>query len=130
MKMSDALKEVKDLKVDFGAGGVLNVVYRPPSWTPAEMEALQEDKDIRRIVDQIRKLVIQWDLTDDYNVLVPLEEPTPDPAIVVTSESGQIVEQAEPEQRELYDPLMHVPISIYMKIIQAVNTDGKPDPQA
>jgi hypothetical protein len=130
MKMSDALKDIKDLKVDFGVGGTLNVIYRPPSWTPAEMEALQADKDIRRIVDQIRRLVIQWDLTDDYNNLIPLEAPKPDPAIVVTDNSGEIVEQKEPEPRELHDPLMHVPISIYMKIIQAVNNDGKPDPQA
>jgi hypothetical protein len=128
MKMSDALKEVKDLRVDFGPGGILNVIYRPPSWTPAEMEALAADKDIKRIVDQVRKLVIQWDLTDDYNNLIPLELPAAPEAVVVTDDNGKVIEQEEPPAP--HDPLMHVPISIYMKIIQAVNSDGKPDPQA
>ena len=128
MKMSDALKDIKDLKVDFGAGGILNVIYRPPSWTPAEMEALAADKDIKKIVDQVRKLVIQWDLTDDYNNLIPLELPAAAPAVVVTGDNGEVVEQEDPPAP--VDPLMHVPISIYMKIIQAINADGKPDPQA
>lgn len=125
MRISDALKEVKDLKVDFGAGGVLTIIYRPPSWTPAEMDALSKDKDIKKIVDQVRKLVVQWDLTDDYNALIPLEEPKP---ITVTSEDGTALENVSADVP--YDPLMHVPISIYMKIIQSINADGKPDPQA
>lgn len=128
MKMSDALKEVKDLDVDFGAGGVLHIIYRPPSWTPAELEALQEDKDIRRVVDQIRKLVIQWDLTDDYQNLVPLAEPVQPETVVVTGDHGEVLEQDAVEP--VRDPLMHVPLSIYMKIIRAINEDGKPDPQA
>lgn len=128
MRISDALKEVKDLKVDFGAGGVLNIIYRPPSWTPAEMDELSKDKDIKKIVDQIRKLVIQWDLTDDYNALIPLEVPSPLPVILVTDEHGEHVEQGEPPA--IVDPLMHVPLSIYMKIITSINADGKPDPQA
>jgi hypothetical protein len=128
MRMSDALKDIKDLRVDFGQGGILNITYRPPSWTPAELEALATEKDISKIADQIRKLVVQWDLTDDYNNLIPLAEPEPVPTVVVTDDDGAIIEQGKPEKP--YDPLMHVPISIYNKIINAINSDGKPDPQS
>lgn len=127
MRISDALKQTRDLKVDFGPGGVLNVVYRPPSWTPAEMQALKDQKDVSQIVPQIRKLVVQWDLTDDYNNLIPLDPPPMIPAVLVRDENGDVTDGA---LTEVDDPLMHVPISIYLAIIRAVNEDGKPSPQA
>jgi hypothetical protein len=127
MRISEALKEVKDLEVHFGPA-TLKLTYRPPSWTPRELDALKADKDIRRVVDQIRKLVIQWDLTDEYDRLVPLALPVAPAPTVIVSEGGQDLEQ-EPAEAPI-DPLMDVPLSIYMKIITAINEDGRPDPQA
>jgi len=130
MKISDALKEVRDLDVHF-ASEVLHITYRPPSWTPAELEELQADKNIRRIVEQIRKLVVKWDLTDEYQRLVPLELPAVEARHAVVRENGDPVD-TDPalDAAPPHDPLMHVPLSIYMKIITAINSDGRPDPQA
>lgn len=119
MKISDALKDVRDIEVPFGPS-VLRVTYRPPSWTVAEAEELQGSKDINLVVDQIRRLVVQWDLTDDYDRIVPLEKPVQQPESVTFGEEG---ERIRTEAAVWDDPLRHIPINIYMKIIQAIRKD-------
>jgi hypothetical protein len=100
MRLSEALGDIKDLDVTFDGGSVLHIQYRPPSWTPREIEAMQnDDKNIRRVVARIQGLVLAWDLTDN---------------------SGEPIDLASEEA------LMDVPLPVYNKIIVAVREDNSP----
>lgn len=105
MKISEALGERVDLAVAFPGGSVLNVVYTPSTYTVAELEELQSvERDATRVLASIRRLIVDWDLTDDSGAVIPLTEPT------------------EGED----DPLRHVPTSIFARIFRAVNEDQGP----
>lgn len=74
MKISEALGAEKPLAVEFDSGAILNITYKPPAYTIAEIEAAQEaaNKDPKRIIEMVQTLVTSWDLTDDDGVLVSL----------------------------------------------------------
>lgn len=97
MRISEALGERLPLAVQFpSSGSVLNVVYTPAAYTVAELEELQKaERDTSRIIKSVQDVVLEWDLTDDDGQPVPL-----------TTEA-----------------LRHVPTSIFMQIIRAVNED-------
>jgi hypothetical protein len=100
MRINEALGDPKDLKIEFDGGGVLNVQYRPPNWTPREIEAMKADeKNIRRVVAQMQGLLVAWDLTGN---------------------SGEPIDIADAEA------MMDVPISIYNKITTAIREDNSP----
>jgi hypothetical protein len=127
MKISEALKERKDLTIPFGSGAVLQVTYQPSSVTIADIEALKADRDIKRVAEQIRQQVLQWDLTDDYDRIIPLAPPQPR----IITQDGDPIEPGAPTVTEPQkDPLHEVPIHILSKILIAIQTDQRPDPEA
>jgi len=102
MLISDALGEENPLVVTF-PGGVLNIVYRPAEYTVAELQDLTKaDRDPKRIVDSMLRLLVSWDLqmlVNNEPTLVPLE----------------------------FEPMRtQVPTNIFMKILRAVNEDQNP----
>lgn len=116
MKISDALKRTTDLAVPFG-DAVLRLTYRPSAVTIADIEALKADRDIKRVAEQVREQIVQWDLTDDYDRLIPLERPAP----TVTEGGGEIA---------VADPLHGVPIHILTSALIAIQMDQRPSPEA
>lgn len=128
MRISDALKERRDIDVTFGTS-VLHVTYQPSTVTIADIEALKADKDIKSVARQVRQQVIQWDLTDDYDRLVPLDPPQPR---IITQDGAAVeAEAGAPEVTEpRTDPLHDVPIHILTKVLIAIQTDQRPDPEA
>jgi hypothetical protein len=123
MRISEALGERNPLKVHFAGGSVLNIVYAPATYTIAELEELQNaERDINRVVESIRRLVLEWDLQDEDGVPISLQ-PVPKAITRVTDpENGEVTVIEPPE-----DPLRtKVPTNIFMTIIRAVNEDQNP----
>lgn len=127
MRISDALGERIPLAVHFPSGDVLNIVYTPMSYTVAELEELQRsERDVARIISSVRRLVLEWDLTDDDGVPIPLQHVT---GMRVVTEDGGTVWEPDPDQSGAVlpsDPLRHVPTNIFMQIFRAVNDDQTP----
>lgn len=123
MKISDALKSESTMVIPFGDES-LTVVYRPSATTIQDIEALKTTKDVGRVAEQIRQQVVRWDLTDDYSNLIPLEPPSP----VTITQDGQPVDTSAPMTP--VDPLHSVPLGILVKVLIAIQTDQRPDPQA
>lgn len=123
MKIGDALKTTSDLLVPFG-DATLRLTYRPSSVTIADIEALKADRDIKRVAEQVREQVVQWDLTDDYDRLIPLEKPVP--KIIESDPESGAVSQIPAQD----DPLHAVPISILTKVLIAIQMDQRPSPEA
>ena len=118
MRIDEALAESKPLAVKFGTA-VLNIQYRPPSFTIAEMVEAEADKDNpERLVEMIQSLIQGWDLTR-------LE--------TVTAGSGEGGETPVQIQREVPvditnpdDVRKYVPSPIIYGIIKAVRADNDP----
>ena len=125
MKISDALKVQSDLEIPFG-DTKLRVTYRPSAVTIQDIETLKADRNIGRIAEQIRQQIVQWDLTDEYDRLIPIEKPR---AGVVVNEQGA-PQEGTVDLDVLADPLHRVPISILTTVLIAVQTAQRPDPQA
>jgi hypothetical protein len=99
MQIADALGEETSLAVSFPKGQ-LNIVYRPMTYTVAELEQLQRsDKDPVQIVNSMLDLLVSWDLTDGDGAPVPID----------------------------YESLRQkVPTAIFLRILRAVNEDQGP----
>lgn len=117
MRIDEALSESKPLAVKFN-GGVLNIEYRPPSYTIEEMVAADADKDNpERLIKMIQDLVVAWDLTRLAKVAIA-------PA-VGNDFTESIVEQEVPvDVTNPEDVRRYVPQNIIMGIIKAVREDS------
>lgn len=124
MKISDALKTESTLQVPFGSEH-LTVVYRPSAATIQDLEALAKERNVGRLAQQVREQIVRWDLTDEFNNLIPLDAPGP----VTITQDGKPVDSTVSITGSA-DPLHQVPVSILVKILIAIQTDQRPDPQA
>jgi hypothetical protein len=87
MRISEALSEAVDVGVPFANGVILNVTYRPMSYTIAELdklaaEAVREEgesdeafkerrkKSTERVIDMLQNILVAWDLTDNDEVVI------------------------------------------------------------
>ena len=111
MRIDEALGDVKPLEVKVGRG-VLNIEYRPPAHTIAQMMEAQADKDNpERAVTMIQELVHAWDLTRIEKVIL---EPNGDP-----------VEREVPVDLTSRDEIKnYVPATIITAIVKAVRADN------
>lgn len=113
MRIDEAIAETKSIQVHFGSA-VLNVEYRPPAYTIAEMTEAEADKDNpERLVQMIQRIVIGWDLTRSVKRVL---EPNGDPVEVEVP-----VDITNPEDVRLY-----VPTTIIMGIVRAIRADNDP----
>lgn len=110
MRIDEALAESKPLVVKF-AQGVLNIEYRPPSYTIAEMKTAIDDKDPGRLADMLQDLIQGWDLTrlvdggtNEQGIHSEIEVP-----VDVTNRD---------------DVINYVPTNIIMGIIKAIRADN------
>lgn len=125
MRISDIQKEELPLAVQFPGGQVLNIVYTPSTYTVAELEEIQRhERDIKRILRSVRRLLVRWDLENDQGP-IPLQEPLVDG--VPLSVFKETAEKTDPRLADLPDdPLRHVPTNIFMTIFRTVNEDQSP----
>jgi len=113
VRIDEAIAETKPLKVFFG-DAVLNIEYRPPAYTIAQMTEAAADKgNPERLISMIQDLVVGWDLTRTVNE--PLE-PNGDP---VQREIPVDINNDE-------DVRLYVPTTIIMGIVKAVRSDNDP----
>lgn len=109
MKLSQAIAKARDIVVEFEAAS-LRVTYRPTSFTVRELDRLTEEqanaggKPTRNLLEMVKKTVITWDLTDDYDRLIPLDRDLDDQT----------------------DPLRDVPSVVFTEIMKKVNEDQQP----
>lgn len=102
MRLSEAVSPARTIPVPF-VNATLQVEYRPMSYTPEELDAMQakalEAKDAKAgvdsMIDSMLNLLVGWDLTDDEDNPIP-----------VTREG-----------------LRKVPLNVYTAITQAVAKD-------
>jgi hypothetical protein len=115
LRIDEALAEEKPLEVKFGSG-LLNVVYRPPSFTIEEMVAADADKgNPERLVRMLQDLIVGWDLTR-------LEQVPYDPETTAAPFEREVpVDITNPD-----DVRKYVPNNIIMGIIKAVRADNDP----
>lgn len=111
MRIDEALGEIKPLEVKIGRG-VLNVEYRPPAHTIAQMMEAQANKDDpERAITMIQELIHAWDLTRIEKVVV---EPNGDP-----------VEREVPVDPSNRDDIKYfVPDVIITAIVKAIRADN------
>lgn len=111
--LSDLTVKPKPLEVPFGELK-LTVEYKPLSYTVLEMEQISESKDVRQIVETIKRLVSSWDLKlAEDEPPVALDHPKDD--------AGRIADD---------DPLMHIPSHIFTELLRRVAEDQKPSGEA
>lgn len=109
MRISEALSPARDIEVRFEAA-VLNVTYRPMSYTLEEIDRLeaevtqkggsaeQRKARLESLLDSIGRLVVSWDLThDDESMIDPKDK----------------------------DALRKVPSNVFTEIIKTVNADQR-----
>jgi hypothetical protein len=115
MRIDEALAESKPLAVKFGAA-VLNIQYRPPSFTIEEMVAADADKENpERLIEMLQSLIQGWDLTR-------LEKVPYDPETTAGPFEREVpVDITNPE-----DVRKYVPNNIIMGIVRAVRADNDP----
>jgi hypothetical protein len=138
MRISESIAASKTLDVVFDSGSVLHVVYRPSSYTIAEMEemaSLRADakNGPARIIKMVQDLVQTWDLEGYQRQPVLSEgEPTFDDA------GNPVTEQVLVDGQPVWvpvdvndgDAMRYVPTNIFRKIIDAVKEDQKPSGEA
>lgn len=102
MKISQATAVEKALPVPFG-DATLNVSYRPLTYTVTELEKMETgDAKAAQIIDSMLRLLVSWDLTDEFDQPVPLTA----------------------------DALREIPTHIFTGIMQAVGKDQTPSGEA
>lgn len=117
MRISDAVSKARDIEVEFDGGAILQVSYRPASYTAAEAERLQIDEDsgkkatpeekrarITRILEMIGELVSSWNLLDDDDTPI-------DPTDIETLRAK-------------------VPLNVFTEVIRAISEDQRPEGEA
>lgn len=125
MRISEALGGIKDLAVEFAGGGVLNIRYRPSSYTVADLSNIDDEarKDPYRIITMIRDMVVDWDLEDNDGEPVALQLP-PGTGNVVTENGEQVKTKQDKKELLRLDPIAQkVPITLLVAIIRGVNDD-------
>lgn len=114
MRVSEALEDFKPLAIKFGSA-VLNVEYRPPSWTITQLEqtkAAATDENFDRLAGMLMEVVRAWDLTRIEKV--------PDDR----TESG-FIEREVPIDITVHQEVKdHVPLSLINRIIKAIQEDN------
>jgi hypothetical protein len=131
MRIDEALGGSKDLAITFPTGSVLNIVYKPSSYTVEEIASLDGEarKDPRRIIRMVRDVVLKWDLEDRYGI-VPLDSPEParlydensrddGTSVVVKRDIKEIIK----EELSRDEIAKRVPVAILTHIIREVNKD-------
>lgn len=75
MKLRDLVKETKELKVVYKTTRgdfVINLEYRPQAVTLGFLDEINELQNMDRLIYQIEKLVVKWDLQDDDDKIIPV----------------------------------------------------------
>lgn len=73
LRLSSATSKPRELVVEF-EGGDLHCMYRPASYTVAELDELQANaRDTKRIVESMQRTLVSWDLEDEDGTPIPLE---------------------------------------------------------
>lgn len=75
MRLSELIKETKKLAVVYKTAAnefVINLEYRTQAVTIGFFDELQDKTGIERVVYQIEKVLVSWDLTDDDNKIIPV----------------------------------------------------------
>lgn len=127
MRISDAFGEAKPLDVHYPTGAVLHVFYAPATYSVVELERIQQsEKEPRRILRAVRRLVTSWDLTDNDGAPIGLDEPHYNGMplsdfIDVCKRNGTPLPDDLP-----VDPLSLLPTNIFTQILRAVNEDQDP----
>lgn len=68
MKLSDLTNETKELAIPYkGAADeyIVKLVYRTQAVTPGFLKEVRELKGEDRLIYQVKKAVVSWDITDD-----------------------------------------------------------------
>lgn len=116
MRIDEALGEVKPLAVKFGPA-VLNIEYRPPSYTIEQLEAAKADaENPDRLVRMVQDLIVGWDLTR------PLRD---DEGNVVLGDNGASIE-VPVDVTNADDVRKYVTTTVINGITVAVREDNKP----
>jgi len=113
VRIDEAIAETKPLKVFFG-DAVLNIEYRPPAYTIAQMTEAAADKgNPERLISMIQDLVVGWDLTRTEKLLDDNGEQVGEQEIPVDINNDE-------------DVRLYVPTTIIMGIVKAVRSDNDP----
>lgn len=124
MRISEALGGRIPLAVQFPSGAVLNIEYAPASYTVAELEEIQKaERDPKRIIEAIRRVVLSWDLMDDDGNLVPLTPPKREPTMSQGDDGIWVEVPGTDLDVAADDPLRHIPTPVYTAILRSVNED-------
>lgn len=127
MRINEAFEDAKPLDVHYPTGAVLHVVYRPAMYSVEEMERIQTaERNPRRVLRAIRRVVVSWDLTDEDGAPISVDEPYYNGMPL-----SEFIEAATNTRTPLpddlpNDPLAKIPTNIFTRIIQAVNEDQSP----
>lgn len=99
VRISELARERREIQLET-SGGILHVVYRPNVRTPADearLAACKGDDIYREILESMKKMIVQWDLTgpvydpETEDVLVEEDMEIPiEPAILQFLPSSQM----------------------------------------
>lgn len=127
MRISEAFEDSKPLDVHYPTGAVLHIYYRPAMYSVEEMERIQTaERNPRRVLAAIRRVVMSWDLTDADGATIPIEEPYHN-GMPLSEFVEALVRNGSALPDDLpSDPLAKIPTNIFTQIIRAVNEDQSP----
>ena len=77
MKISDLTKEVKPLKITYKTAQKdfpVNLEYRTQAVTVDFMRSMEAAMPLDRVIQQVVKTVVKWDLQDDAEQVIPVTE--------------------------------------------------------
>jgi hypothetical protein len=70
-------QEDRDIVLDFGDAGSLNMTVRPSQYTIGHQRQLKKairEKDVATQADLLFAAVVSWDMTDEEGEVLPLDE--------------------------------------------------------
>ena len=77
MKISDLTKEIKSLEIAYTTGQKdfpVALEYRTQAVTVDFMRSIETALPLDRVIKQIEKIVVKWDLQDDDKQVIPITE--------------------------------------------------------
>ena len=77
MKISDLTKEIKSLEIAYPTGQKdfpVALEYRTQAVTVDFMRSIETALPLDRVIKQIEKIVVKWDLQDDDKQVIPITE--------------------------------------------------------
>jgi hypothetical protein len=77
MRLSDLTSETRELAVPYKEKPdeyIVKLVYRTHVITPGFMREIQELDGVDRLVYQIKKIIVSWDVTDDDLKPIPITD--------------------------------------------------------